>query len=404
MTPLRIGVVGGSIAGCCAAAQLLGSGHTVEVFERSQRGLVSQDSGLGLHPSTLDALIEHGLVERTLPRLQTQAQVLVGACTEQARFGREALRLPLESWSVSWTDLYHALRRRLDDAVYAAGKTVTGFDLRPDAAEAVFSDGERRIFDVLIFADGHASLARSVLFPEHVPRYRGYVLWRGVVRVDRTQDISPLRANVTRISLRRRAGHAAFYLIPTGTGNSQPDDVLVNFAYYLPVPAAELEEWLVDQQGRKHRASVPRGALASTVDARLRALARETLPAYYAGLVAATSDTMVHAMFSTRVPAYRSGRVCLIGDASTLAPPFAGSGVLKATHQAFALAHELSTGVDVAVALDTWNARQVRFGDKLHALAEHMEQRLIWKTPDFAALDVTAALEWWRTTTALPKS
>jgi 2-polyprenyl-6-methoxyphenol hydroxylase-like FAD-dependent oxidoreductase len=109
-------------------------------------------------------------------------------------------------------------------------------------------------------------------------------------------------------------------------------------------------------------------------------------------------------MFSTKVPAYRSERVCLIGDASTLAPPFTGSGVMKATHQTFDLAHELTTGADVAVALDTWNARQVRFGDRLHALAEHMEQRLIWETPDFAALDATAALEWWRTTMALPKA
>jgi 2-polyprenyl-6-methoxyphenol hydroxylase-like FAD-dependent oxidoreductase len=244
MTPLRIGVVGGSIAGCCAALELLRSGHTVEVFERSQRDLVSEDSGLGLHASTLDALVEHGLVERTLPRLQTRAQVLVGACAEQPISGREALQLPLESWSVSWTDLYHALRRQLNDAVYAAGKTVSDFALRPDSAEAVFSDGERRSFDLLIFADGHASLARKALFPEHVPTYRGYVLWRGVVRVDRTLDISRLRANVTRISLRGHAGHAAFYLIPTGTGNGEPDDVLVNFAYYLPVPAADLGECL----------------------------------------------------------------------------------------------------------------------------------------------------------------
>ena len=61
----------------------------------------------------------------------------------------EALRLPLESWTVSWADLYRALRRQFDDGAYRAGKTVRDFDARPDAAEALFSDGERRSFDLL---------------------------------------------------------------------------------------------------------------------------------------------------------------------------------------------------------------------------------------------------------------
>jgi 2-polyprenyl-6-methoxyphenol hydroxylase-like FAD-dependent oxidoreductase len=168
---------------------------------------------MGLLPVTLAALVEHGLADSALPRLRTSVQLLVGACAEQPRDGREALRLPLESWSANWADLFRGLR----------------------------------------------------------------------------------------------------------------------------------------------------------------------------------------------VPHYRVQRVCLIGDASTLAPPFTASGVMKAAHQTIELARALQGAADVDAALAAWDARQMRFGDGLHALALQMEQQLIWRTPDFAALDAEAARAWWHATTTLQR-
>jgi 2-polyprenyl-6-methoxyphenol hydroxylase-like FAD-dependent oxidoreductase len=400
MQRLRIGIVGGSIAGCCAAARLLRDGHDVQVFERVQRGLTGEGSGMGLLPATLAALVEHGLLDEALPRLRMSAQLFVGACADEPRYGREALRWPLESWSVNLADVFRALRSRLEDSVYHAGVSVDAFASEPTGAEVSFSDGTRRSFDLLIFADGHASLARSALYPEHVPSYRGYLLWRGVAPVA-DMDVSRLRGNLTRISLGGRAGHAGFYLIPAGDGDSDPARASLNFGYYLPVASDELETWLLDRELTPHRSSIPKGEIASVVEQRLRALADERLPDYYARLVAHTSDISLHAMFAARLPHYCVQRVCLIGDASTLAPPFTASGVMKAAHQTIELARALRAHRELDAALAAWDARQVRFGDGLYALAEQMEEQLIWRTPDLATLDAEAARGWWQATLAL---
>jgi 2-polyprenyl-6-methoxyphenol hydroxylase-like FAD-dependent oxidoreductase len=339
-------------------------------------------------------------VDGALPRLPTSAQLFIGACSDEPRYGREALRLPFESWSVNWADVFRTLRGRLDDSTYRAGVTVSGFAARPAGAEVMFSDGTRRSFDLLIFADGHSSLARSVLFPEHVPSYRGYLLWRGVAPAA-GKDVSRLGANVTRISLGGRPGHAGFYLIPPGDGDTDPARTTLNFGYYLPVPADELANWLLDRDHVPHRSSIPKGALEPGVEERLRAIACERLPEYYARLVASTREILLQGVFSTRLPHYCVQRVCLIGDASTLAPPFTASGVMKAAHQTIELVRALKAHNDVDAALAAWDARQVRFGDGLYALAAQMEEQLIWHPPDLAALDAEAARAWWQATTTL---
>ena len=45
---LQIAVVGGSIAGCCAAVELTRAGHHAEIFERSGGALVGQGAGIGV--------------------------------------------------------------------------------------------------------------------------------------------------------------------------------------------------------------------------------------------------------------------------------------------------------------------------------------------------------------------
>jgi 2-polyprenyl-6-methoxyphenol hydroxylase-like FAD-dependent oxidoreductase len=42
---MRVGIIGGSIAGCATAALLHRAGHDVIVFERSESDLVSRGAG-----------------------------------------------------------------------------------------------------------------------------------------------------------------------------------------------------------------------------------------------------------------------------------------------------------------------------------------------------------------------
>ena len=65
---MRVGIVGGSIAGCAAAALLHRAGHDVIVFERSGSDLVSRGAGIGMPTAVWQDMMVHGLIEET-PRL-----------------------------------------------------------------------------------------------------------------------------------------------------------------------------------------------------------------------------------------------------------------------------------------------------------------------------------------------
>jgi 2-polyprenyl-6-methoxyphenol hydroxylase-like FAD-dependent oxidoreductase len=64
---MRIGVIGGSIAGCATAALLHRAGHEVIVFERSESDLVSRGAGILAPTAVWQDVMAHGLLDATLP-------------------------------------------------------------------------------------------------------------------------------------------------------------------------------------------------------------------------------------------------------------------------------------------------------------------------------------------------
>jgi 2-polyprenyl-6-methoxyphenol hydroxylase-like FAD-dependent oxidoreductase len=110
---LQIAVVGGSIAGCCAAVELARSGHAVDVFERSASALIGQGAGIGLHNDTLEGLLARDLIDSDLPRLQMLDQALLAKTGSEARMGRESLRVRRPAWTVNWADLHRNFRARV---------------------------------------------------------------------------------------------------------------------------------------------------------------------------------------------------------------------------------------------------------------------------------------------------
>ena len=64
---MRVGIIGGSIAGCVTAALLHRAGHDVIVFERSESGLVSRGAGIAALTTVWQDMMAHGLVDASLP-------------------------------------------------------------------------------------------------------------------------------------------------------------------------------------------------------------------------------------------------------------------------------------------------------------------------------------------------
>jgi 2-polyprenyl-6-methoxyphenol hydroxylase-like FAD-dependent oxidoreductase len=401
---LQVAVVGGSIAGCCAAVELARSGHDVTIFERSPQTLVGHGAGIGALPTTLATLVERDLVDRDMPAVAIREHVFAADAPGSPRTGREALRLQAPTWSLNWADLHANLRRRIPDARYRAGVEVLAVaDSGSERPALTFADGATRSFDLVVFADGHASLGRRAVCPEVEPSYRDYVLWRGVLDSRQLADAQPLYDSLYRISYGGLPGHAIAYRMPGAASPAADGGGLVNFGCYLPVTAAALPDLLVDRSGRRHTSSLAAGELRLDEELRFQAFAQQRLPPYFGELIAQARDTFVQAVFSARLPRHRSARLCVIGDAGTLVQPLTGSGVLKANAHVIDLARALREATDLNAALEQWDRRQTAFGDALFQLGAQMEQASIWHMVDFAELDAAATLRWWQSITNIPR-
>src|SRR6202042_3063595 len=66
-TGMKVGIIGGSIAGCATAALLHRAGHDVIVFERSESDLVSRGAGILMTTAAWQDMMAHGLTDEPLP-------------------------------------------------------------------------------------------------------------------------------------------------------------------------------------------------------------------------------------------------------------------------------------------------------------------------------------------------
>lgn len=397
-------MIGGSIAGCCAALELLDAGHRVTVFERSDaelHGLLG--AGLGTPTRMFETLLGRGLVDPELPHLALREMLFVSRDPRGARHGRVALRRELVFVAFHWGDLHRGLRSRMPEPVYRAGQTVTEIaQADPDHAVVTLDDGSQHRFDLVICADGYLSPSRRALFPEVELRYRGYVCWRGVVADRQIADGTTLGPTFVRFGIGGLPG-SFLYPVPGADGSIEVGERLINWGCYVPVPASDLADFLVSRDGTRYEGTIPPGAMAPEQERRLKSIARQSMPPFYANVISESEGTFVQAIYSLTAPAYRRGRICLTGDAGTVAPPFTGSGIFKAASNAINLRQALDAFEDVEAALAAWDVRETGAARELLELGDQYDDAFINRVPDLAAMDPAEAAQWWASSVRHPE-
>jgi 2-polyprenyl-6-methoxyphenol hydroxylase-like FAD-dependent oxidoreductase len=94
--------------------------------------------------------------------------------------------------------------------------------------------------------------------------------------------------------------------------------------YYLQVPESTLASVLVDDQERQQSSSVPFGKVHPEVRADLESRLAGLLPPPLFELVQQSGNSSIQAIYSFVPRSYARDRLCLVGDAGTVFPPFAG--------------------------------------------------------------------------------
>jgi len=388
---MRVGIIGGSIAGCATAALLHRSGHDVIVFERSGSALVSRGAGIVTVTAAWQDMMEHGLIDGTLP-----------ACrADYSRFVTRAPRTGQQRWLgdvqmsftlLNWAHLYQRLRGRVPDDLYCSDAAVERIEATPHGTTLHLLPGGSLDFDLVVCADGYRSLGRGLVDPGAALAYRGMVLWRGVLSERDIRDDALGGCDLLRPVY--QGGHGVAYYVPGPGQSTEPGERLLMWGHYLQVPESALASVLVDDQERQQSGSVPFGKVHPEVRAALESRLAGLLPSPLFELVQQSRNSSVQAIYSFVPRRYARDRLCLVGDSGTLAPPFAGSGVLRAVASAASLADALAGAPAVDDALRRWSDAQFQAAAQVIPNTEGIERSYVFGMPDLTAMPNTAANDW----------
>jgi 2-polyprenyl-6-methoxyphenol hydroxylase-like FAD-dependent oxidoreductase len=400
---LNVGIVGGSITGCCAAILLERAGHRVTVFERSNRGLVGRGGGIGTIGSVLRSMIEDDLLDADFPHTSFTKLAFTAGSPRSDRMGVSPWQAPMDFHAFHWTALWNQLRKRVPDTSYRDGHEVTAVIANgPNGAALRLADGSEHTFDLVLFADGYQSLGRATLFPGSELSYRGYLLWRGLLRESELEHCEPLEDSVVRLSFSSMPGDLVMHFIPNENGSTKRGDRICNWDAYVQLPD-NLSDFMVDHLGGHQPGAIPPRRMSAESESELKELVAANLPAYFATIIRETQNTYVQLVYNNELSRYAKDRVCVVGDAGIVVQPFTMSGVFKGLNNVQDLLKALRVGDTLQEALERWSSEQVRVGRRLLALAAQLEDALIWNRLDFTKVDAKTTEAWWRAAVKWPE-
>jgi 2,6-dihydroxypyridine 3-monooxygenase len=374
----RVGIVGGSLGGLTAGLVLGDLGCDVDIFERSSAALEGRGAGILVLDDTVRYLVERAA------RNGTDGDDVVGTVCSRTGWVRYLSpdgttryeeRRPYRF--SSWNTMYRALMQWFEPERYHLGKEMVDFEPGPNHVGVRFSDATNETCDLLVCADGIDSTSRQRLLPAVKPRYAGYVAWRGTVPENElsAETFDRLRDAISYQLFQN--SHILVYPIPSQSGSVEPGYRLMNFVWYRNVAeGTELEELMVDRQGRRRAVSLPPGGVQVQFADELRAVAAATMAAPIAEVVCRSVEPFVQVIFDVEVPSMAFGRVCLIGDAAFALRPHAAAGTAKAARDGWALAEALRGAEgNVEAALQRWAPGQLELGRQVMQRAREIGNR-----------------------------
>ncbi|MCJ1352162.1 MAG: hypothetical protein MMC33_002146 [Icmadophila ericetorum] len=283
----------------------------------------------------------------------------------------------------SWSVLYYRLRANFDglrsdmcmvpthetgvgNAIYDYGKTVTDISYDDGLVTVQYGsvDGTSSSLqaDLVIAADGPGSFIRQKLLPKVKRQYAGYIAWRGFANEN---DISEETKQALGESLTYHLtgkGHILVYWIPSDkTGSVKLGERLLNFVWYdnYPESSPELVDIMTDNEGYRHRTTLPMGKMRDEVWTRRKASAAAFMPAPFMELIDKTPKPftqMVADVYSPRASFY-GGKVLIVGDAFTAFRPHAS----QSTNQAARSALLLGKVMEGKISMEEWERSTAEF-------------------------------------------
>jgi 2-polyprenyl-6-methoxyphenol hydroxylase-like FAD-dependent oxidoreductase len=358
-------VIGGSVGGLFAAHLLRAAGWEIAVCERAAGHLGDRGTGIGTRPELFAAMRRAGITAPASLGIDVLGRTGLGPD------GRVVHELAMPAVTSAWSRIWRPLRQALPDALYSGNKALTEIEQQAGGVTGIFADGTRVDADLLIAADGLRSTVRQQLFPDVVPRYAGYVAWRGVVEPHQlAPDLHKLM--FSRMVFGFPDGELLLS-IPMPVPQSEAHERCCHFVWFRQADETALAALCTDASGRSHGLSIPPPLIRPELIAGIKRDAAAFLAPQLAALVRGAGRIILQPIFDLESPRVVLGRAALIGDAAFVARPHVASGVMKAALDAEALADALSAaGGNLDAALAAYDRQRQPYGAQLVERGRHI--------------------------------
>ncbi|MBV9874718.1 MAG: FAD-dependent monooxygenase [Verrucomicrobia bacterium] len=307
-------IVGASLSGLMSALSLSRIGMKVTMLERSER---KARAGAALP-------VSDGLLRRLTGR----------------NLGREAL----PSGPQAWADVHSSLRAAVDsdpNIEIRAPARVRAVDQDNRSGWAVTDNGEMVRADIVVGADGHASVVRRHVAPEHPDAvFAGYLIWLGIVDENAIES-APWPAQLAILEERNYCLNA--YYLPGADGSLAPGRRRLGFGWYDAGRNDLLRKTRTIVDDVVQRTIRP----PNIPEATFQELAEEARAIWPDPWREAILDCLARrAVIGTPIGEYMPrrlsrGRVCIVGDAAHVPSPMTGRGFDASALDALALADAL---------------------------------------------------------------
>lgn len=177
----QIGIIGGGIGGIATALALHQIGVPVIVYERAAC-LREIGAGMMLWPNATRVLRDLGLLEQMVARSGPNTHFLVRSASGRILMNIALGKFDVPAVCIRRTDLLAILLRALPSECVRLGYELDHLKQARGKVQIHFKNGTTEEHAAVVGADGSRSRVRSELFGASDPVYRGYAIWRGLVR------------------------------------------------------------------------------------------------------------------------------------------------------------------------------------------------------------------------------
>jgi 2-polyprenyl-6-methoxyphenol hydroxylase-like FAD-dependent oxidoreductase len=178
----QIAIIGGGIAGLTFARCLTTSEYDIHIFEKKEHfGEIG--AAISMFPNALCVLDELGLLDKILESsgqfktvyLKTQKGTILTKSEPKSDYPVICIHR---------ADLHGILLQNIDARLYNNHALKNISHLASGQIILDFENGESRAFDAVVGSDGIHSVVRKHIINDGEPIFRGYNIWRGVVKTN----------------------------------------------------------------------------------------------------------------------------------------------------------------------------------------------------------------------------